>query len=117
MTRTAKLQMKRTWRRSKKSRGATFTTKNQTMKQTCPSTSVTRLKKPLTGKGLSLIQNLNICSDYDGKWNNVKPALETQDPASVQGAKTNETDPLAKDEESNLAMDRDEPSRSLTGKH
>lgn len=75
------------------------------------------IKEPLTSKGLSLIQNLNICSDYDGKWNNVKPALETQDPASVQGAKTNETDPLAKDEESNLAMDRDEPSRSLTGKH
>ena len=75
------------------------------------------IKEPLTGKGLAPIENLNICSDYDGKRKNAKPALETQNPTRAQCAKTNETDPSAKDEESNSAMDRDEPSRSLTGKH
>ena len=60
---------------------------------------------------------LKICSDYDGKQKDAKPALETQDPTSTQCVKTNESDQLAKDEKSILSMDRDAPSRSLTGKH
>ena len=75
------------------------------------------IKEQLTSEGHSSIENLNICSDYDGKQKDAKPALETQDPTSTQCVKTNESDPLAKDEKSILAVDRDAPSRSLTGKH
>ena len=71
----------------------------------------------MTSEGLSPVENLNICSDNDGKQKDPRPALETQDPTSAQCIKTNESDQLEKDEKSNLAMERDAPSRSLTGKH
>ena len=75
------------------------------------------IKEPLTSEGHSSIEKLNICSDYDEKQKDAKSALETQDPTSTQCVKTNESDPLAKDEKSILAVDRDAPSRSFTGKH